>query len=136
MGAHFLLLHRHPAKKVDKPAADGVELFLGDRNLKMVGEILDIQPAVDQDRAAVLFNEPLFFQIVFVLDVADDLLQQILDGHQPRGTAVLVDGDGHVHAPGTKLFQQLFDLFRFRNEKGGAHDLRHPEFVIGSAPVF
>jgi hypothetical protein len=37
-------------------------------------------------------------RVVFVLDVADDLLQDVLDGDEARDAAVLVDDDGDVVA--------------------------------------
>ena len=56
--------------------------------------------------------------VVLVLDLADDLLQHVLDGHDARRAAVLVDDDGHVDAVCPHVGQQLVDSLRLRHEEG------------------
>ena len=53
---------------------------------------------------------------VLVADVADDLLQQILDGDQAGHGAVLVDHDAHVLFFALHLAQQLVATLGFRHE--------------------
>ena len=52
---------------------------------------------------------------MLVLDIADDLLDEILDGHQPVGAAVFVDDDRHVGLPGTHPREKVENAHRFRD---------------------
>ncbi len=64
----------------------------------------------DQHRAVGLDADRLGLHVVLVLDLADQLLDDVLDRHQPGGAAVLVDHDGEGGALGLQLLQQLGDL--------------------------
>jgi hypothetical protein len=46
------------------------------------------------------------FLIVLVPDLPDQLLQEILQGHQAGGAPVLVDDDGQVEPLGLKLAKE------------------------------
>ncbi|OQC37728.1 MAG: hypothetical protein BWX64_01949 [Acidobacteria bacterium ADurb.Bin051] len=75
-------------------------------------------PAV-VDRAAIGEQLPRRgLLVVLVGDLADDLLDQVLDRHQPRGAAVLVDHDRHLLPPGLELAQQLAERLGLRHEEG------------------
>ena len=49
-------------------------------------------------------------------DIADDLLQHVLDRHQTRHTAVFVDHDGHVVVVGAEFTQQHVQTLGLGNE--------------------
>ena len=53
---------------------------------------------------------------MLVADFADDLLDQILDGHQSGDAAVFVDHDGQAGVFALHLAQQFVALLGFRNE--------------------
>ena len=55
-------------------------------------------------------------EVVLVLDVADDLLQHVLDGDEARDAAVLVDDDRDVVAVGAELAQQHVEALRLGDE--------------------
>ncbi len=67
---------------------------------------------------------------MFVLDVADDLLEYILDGHQARHAAVFVDDDGHVAVVGAELAQQHVEALGLRHEGGGTQQVLDVEGVL------
>ena len=50
----------------------------------------------DGSTAFELLNRLDVFGIVLILDLADDLLEHILDGREPGYATVLIDHDGHV----------------------------------------
>jgi hypothetical protein len=54
--------------------------------------------AVDDDRAIGIAPQALDGGVVLVLDVADDLLEDVLQGHQALQGAVFVDDQGEVAA--------------------------------------
>ena len=56
------------------------------------------------------------YGVVLVGDLADDLLEDVLDRHQAGEAAVLVDDDRHVGARGLHLPQQLVDRLGLRHE--------------------
>ncbi len=66
-------------------------------------------------------------RIELVVDVADDLLEHVLDRREARDAAVLVDDDGHVIAAFTKLRQQRVQALALRNERGGAQEAMQVE---------
>jgi hypothetical protein len=91
--------------------------------------------AVGQRVDAVL----LLALVEFVLDLADDLFQHVLDGDQPGRVAELVDDDGQVVAVGAEVAQQLVEALAFGHEDRRAQQraqvqLRRPlqlEQVLG-----
>ena len=54
--------------------------------------------------------------VVLVGDLADDLLEDVLDGDQAGGAAVLVDHDHQVRAGGLHLGQQVVDRLGLRTK--------------------
>ena len=57
---------------------------------------------------------------MFVLDVADDLLQHVLDGDDAGDVAVLVDHHRHVVVRLAELLQQVVQALALRHEDGRA----------------
>jgi len=69
------------------------------------------------------------FRLVLVDDLADDLLNDVLDGHQARRAAVFVQHDGHVNLVDLKLAEQFVERFGFRHEQGVAHQVLDGQMV-------
>ena len=55
--------------------------------------------------------------VELVLDLADELLEDVLHGRQAGGDAVLVDDEGHVGALLLEELLELVDRLGFRNEE-------------------
>ena len=72
--------------------------------LELLVEVVDRERAVDAHRVVVDLLERLVRQVVLVLDLADDLLEQVLERDDALHRAVLVDDDRHVlvRARGTR----------------------------------
>ncbi len=77
---------------------------------------LDRQAAVDDDLALVDVLEEDRLFVVLVVDLANDLFQDVLDGDHPGGAAVLVGDDGDVDAVAAQLGQQIVQPLRLRND--------------------
>ena len=60
--------------------------------------------------------------VVFVLDVAHDLFQQVFDGDQARGAAVFIQRDGDVLLAGAEFLQEVADGLGLGHEERFAHD--------------
>ena len=56
--------------------------------------------------------------VVLVVDLADQLLDQVLQGHQPGRAPVLVDDDGLVELLVLHLAHELRDPLGLRHEMG------------------
>jgi hypothetical protein len=54
---------------------------------------------------------------MLVLDLADDLLDHVLDGDEAFGAAELVDDDGEVDALGAHAGEQVEHAHRFGHEQ-------------------
>src|SRR5712691_9278551 len=94
---------RHPAEPLRKQSADGLHVLGLDPNLEQLGQLVHRQP---RRHPGVPVAEPLdrrLLPVVLVCDLADDLLQDVLDRHQSGRAAILVDHDGHVRPPGLHL---------------------------------
>ena len=108
-----------PAKRVDILAPIGFEKL----EAQMLLQILDLDPAIGFEGAVRAFGQAGRQDLVMlVLNLADDLLHQILDrGHAVRA-AIFVDHDGHMGAGIAHLHQEIEDLHRRRHEQKFAQD--------------
>ena len=68
-------------------------------------------------------DDRLRLDVVLVADLADDLLEQVLDRHEARGAAVLVDHDRDLHLLALELLEQL------RHPLGLGHEGGRPELA-------
>jgi hypothetical protein len=86
-------------------------------------ELLDRRAGIG-DQAAVRARQHLraLLNIVLVFDLADDFLDDILDGHEAVDAAELVDHQGHVDTRQPHLQQQIERAHRRRNEQHLAQD--------------
>ena len=108
---------RYLAQLVVDEAAHGVEVLALDVQAQQLVEVVDADARVDDDLRVVHLLDGRLLAVVLVLDLADDLLQHVLDGHDARRAAVLVDDDGHVDAVRPHVGQQLVDVLRLRHEE-------------------
>ena len=87
-------------------------------------EVLDGQARGDPPRGLVeVLQRAVLGGVVLVGDLPDDLLDEVLDGHQTRGAAVLVDDERHVVAVALHVAQQGVGPLGVGHEVRGAHDL-------------
>src|SRR5579885_2356230 len=95
MGDHLAALRHAPGKREDEAAQriDILEPVAGaQRRRELLFDALDRHPRVGDDAAVrPLAERRRCIGVVLVLDLADDLLDQILDGDQPVDAAELVD---------------------------------------------
>ena len=64
------------------------------------------------------------FVVVFVLDIADDQFDDVLDRDDAVGAAIFVDHERQMNAGGLHLGQQVDRRHRRRHEQDRPHDLR------------
>ena len=95
--------------------------------------LLDVDLGVDHHGALVDHAQLAFLVVVFVIDLADDLLDHILQGHQAAHPAELVDNDGQVDLLQLELAQQLGDRLGFGDEGDRVEELAQVEVGLRAA---
>jgi hypothetical protein len=78
---------------------------------------------VDANRPVVDALHSLVGQVELVLDFADDLLEQVLQGDDPLHRAVLVHDDRHVLIRPAELPEHGGKILRLRNHRRGPDEL-------------
>ena len=101
-------------------AADGVELVVAELAAEALVEIGDRRQRADQEAAVGLRLDQFGFglvDIVLVVDVADDLLEHVLDRDEAGDAAVFVDDDRHVVAREAEFLEQDVEALGFGNHR-------------------
>jgi len=113
---------------VHDQTADRVELLVAEAGAEVLVEVLDSRQGVHRVLALALAPDRLvFLDVVFVGDVAHDLLDDVLDGDEPRDAAVFVDDDRHVIAADPELLEKDVDPLALGHENGRPQHLAHVE---------
>ena len=110
----------------DQPAQGLGLLVFGEVHVQGLGHIVQIRRAGDAPGIFTQGDNLLILQgVEFVVDVAHDLLQQILHGHQAGGAAVLVNDDGQVNLPALHIPEELVGAHRLGHKVGRPEQLPH-----------
>src|SRR3954463_10840663 len=123
----------YPTERPSEQAADSLDVLDVELHIKHVLDIIDRDAHMHAHAAVVERLDPWRLPVVLIGDLADDLLEDVLDRHQSRGAAVLVDDDRDMALLGLHLPQQLIDRFGLRDEVSRAHplfDLLCPVLVL------
>ncbi len=86
--------------------------------VEQLGEVIDVGAAVD---AGLILGQPddhRLLGVVLILDLADDLLEEVLDRDQAGGPAILVEDDRDVDLPPLELVEEVVDRHRLGHEHG------------------
>ena len=81
-------------------------------------QVVDRGAAVDAGPVLAQLLDQRLLDVVLVLDLAHDLLEQVLDRDQARRAAVLVEHDRDVDLAPLELVEQVVDRHRLRHEHG------------------
>ena len=122
--SHAFALRRDVAGEQEHEAAERVDLVLVGRQPRVdrCGELLELDPGIGFPQAVVEHGQHARLGLVMlVLDVADDLLDDVLDRDQALGAAEFVDDDREVDALAAHPRQQLDHAHRFGHEQRLAH---------------
>src|ERR1700748_3333350 len=96
--ADLLAAMRYTTEAVCDQPADRIDFVVAVARAEHLVELGDLGQRAYAVCAIGRGDDVVFFliEVVFVLDVADDLLEHILDRDEARNTAVLVDDDRDV----------------------------------------
>ena len=105
---------RQVIQQFDDQAAYGVVVLGIQGKLQRIVDVVQLHGTFnDVLIGANLLDELFLGTVVFVPDLAHDLLQQILKGDQPGSGAVLVQNDGEIHRIILHLQHELGDFLVF-----------------------
>ena len=111
----------------------GIALHLGELfvvDFQNLAEVAQQRLAFEDVGVVVHPCVELLLLVVFVVDLADDLFENVLERHHAAGAAELIDDNGHVHLVVLELAQQVVDLFRLGHEERRPDDAL-PTEVLG-----
>src|SRR5215211_5203594 len=117
-------LLRRPPDLAEHEAGDGVVVLGGQVGPELLVEVVDREGAPDEDRPLVEALDRLIRQVVLVLDLADDLLEHVLERHDALHRPVLVDDDGHVLLRPAEVRQESAEILGLRNDVRLPYELR------------
>ena len=115
---------RHAADAGQHVAADGLEALGLDRHVQPIAHLVDAGLGAEHPRSVALVHDRLGLDVVLVADLADDLLEQVLERHQPGRPAVLVDHDRHLHLAALEFLQELGHALGLGHEHRRTHEAR------------
>ena len=133
VGSDLVAGLRGPADQVEHVAGDGVVVLVLERRAELLVEVVDRERAVDPDRRLVDPLDRLVRQVELVLDLADDLLEQVLERDDALRRAVLVDDDRHVLVRAPELGEQRGQVLRLGHDVGGPQ--QRGELDLGDGAV-
>ena len=89
---------------------------------ELLVEVVDRVRAVDPDPLLVDSLDRRVGEVELVLDLAHDLLEQVLEGGDPLHRAVLVDHDRHVLLLAAEVGEERGEVLRLRDDVRRPHD--------------
>ena len=113
---------RHSAEVRHQEAADRLEPFALDLDAQALRDFVDVHFAVEHEPAATLVDDRLRLHVVLVPDLADDLLEHVLDRDQSGRAAVFVDDNRDLRLLPLELFEQLGNPLALGNDDGGPQE--------------
>ncbi len=117
----------HPPDQLGQQPADRVDLVVVQLDVEQLAQVLHRQPRGDPERAAgQRFHRRGGVRVVLVGDLADDLLQDVLDRDDAGGSAVLVHDHREMAPVALHLAQQIVDVLGLGDEDGDPHQLGQP----------
>src|ERR1700730_7854823 len=99
---------RQAAKLFHEQTGDGIEAFLfREVRTEIFIELVDARDTAHRELPLRLLTDVVIvLDIELIVDLADNLLDHVLDGDQPGDAAVLIDDQRHVIAVAAEFLQQ------------------------------
>ena len=116
---------RHASERLAQEAADRIDVLVLELEIEQLADLVQPETGAHAESTVLERRDLIRSGVVLVRDVADQLLDDVLEGHEPRHTAVLIDDHAHVHTVALHLLQERLGLHRLRHEHGAAGDARH-----------
>ena len=101
-------------ERLAEQTADRVDVLVLELDAEQVADLVESEPGADPVAARLELDDLVGARVVLVGDLADELLDEVLEGHEARHAAVLVDDEADVHGVALHLLQQRLGLHRLR----------------------
>ncbi len=113
------------AEPLEHEPGEGLVVALGHGEAAGVEHLVGVQGAVEQPLPGALHaGEPGRRPVVLVVDLADDLLEDVLERDDPGRAAVLVDHDREVAPDAPQVGEQVGEVAGLGHDEGRRHDRR------------
>src|SRR5438874_5477679 len=119
---HLVARLGRPAERAEDESRNGVVVLLRQFLAELLVEIVDREGAVDSDAAVVEALDRLVGQVVFVFDLAHDLLEEVLERDEALERAVFVDDDRHVLVRAPELREHGGEVLSLGDDVRLAHE--------------
>ena len=93
-----------------------MEVLVRQLGAEALVEVVDREHPVDAVRVLADLLDRLLGDVELVLDLADDLLEEILERRDPDHRAVLVEDDREVVVRAPELLQERGEILRLRDD--------------------
>ena len=125
---HQFAAHRHAAGLGDEIAAERIDVLERFADIEARADhrdhFLELGARIGDERAVGLAHDARGRVVVMlVFDVADDLLDDVLDRDDAVGAAIFVDHEREMDARRLHLGEKIDRRHRWRHEQDRAHDL-------------
>ena len=120
-----------PAQNGHHVAGDRLVRALGQLDTRLLGEVVQAEQAVDVEVPALQPPGVGVLRVVLIPDLADELFDQVLEGDDAGGAAVLIDDHSDVLAGASQLGQRREYALRVRQQGDLAGNV--PD--LGGAPT-
>src|SRR5215213_10301027 len=110
---------RNPPDAGEHVTADGFKTLRLDFDAQPIAYLVDVHFRAEDEGAITFLDHRFNFNVVLVADLTDDFLEQVLDCHQPRRSAVFIHRDRNLHLLALKLLQHLGDALGLGHESRG-----------------
>src|SRR5206468_11679382 len=114
------------AEATEPPAAGRVVGLVLELEVELLAERVERGETVDHVRPGGLLAEGRSFLVELVLDLADELLEDVLEGDDPRRAAELVEDDGRLDALAADLREGPAKRQRLRHDPHLPHEVAGP----------
>jgi len=120
---------RNATENTKDKSADRRCVFVGDVNAKPVVQLADVRASRDERFSRTRLDRLLFVfgRVVFVKNLADDLLEQVFHGDDSGSSAVLVENDSHVLLQPLVVSQYVLHFAGARNYMNRTYQLAKRE---------
>ena len=113
-----LALARDAAESQHQVPGDGLRLVRGKLDPELLLDVVEPEAAVEQIRPLARGHEAGLLLVELVLDLAEQLLDRVLDRHDARRAAELVHDDRHVRPAPAHLAEEVLGPFELGHEEG------------------
>src|SRR6478609_2163664 len=113
---------RHTAESLAEQPADRVDVLVVEVDAEQVADLVEAEACAHPEPTGLELHRLLGARIVLVGDLADELLDEVFEGHEARHAAVLVHDEADVNGVALHLLQERLGLHRLRHEHGATGD--------------